>query len=56
MSYREPPEGWLTFGTHAPLDHGPVLEFSCEVWEDGLPLWERHLDQTPCTCEIPEGP
>lgn len=40
-----PPEGWFPFGYHAghdPLD-APELEFSAEVGEDGLPLWERPL-------------
>ena len=39
-TYREPPEGWYTFGHHADQPFDP-LEFSEEVGEDGLPLWER---------------
>lgn len=39
--YHEPPDGWMTFGTHAPLDHAPPLEFSDEVGGDGMPLYER---------------
>lgn len=34
------PEGWFTFGHHADQPT-VVLEFSSEVDEDGLPLWER---------------
>lgn len=34
------PEGWFTFGHHADQPT-VVLEFSSEVGEDGLPLWER---------------
>jgi hypothetical protein len=40
MSYREPPPGWYSFGTHVD-DHSVVLEFSEDVGEDGLPFWER---------------
>lgn len=40
MTYQEPPEGWYTFGHHADQPT-VVLEFSSEVGEDGLPLWER---------------
>lgn len=49
-AYRPPPEGWHTFGTHAPLSPVPLLTFSDETGEDGLPLWERHDD---CRCEFP---
>lgn len=45
---RTPPEGWQTFGYHAPLDTVPPLTWSDEAGEDGLPLWERHDD---CTCD-----
>lgn len=41
-----PPDDWVSFGTHANCG-GTWLEFSEEVGEDGLPLWERpitHLD------------
>lgn len=42
MTWREPPPGWYTFGTHANHDPVPPLEFSAEVdEEDLLPLWER---------------
>lgn len=34
------PEGWFTLGHHADQPT-VVLEFSSEVGEDGLPLWER---------------
>lgn len=37
--WREPPEGWFPFGMH--VDEPVPLEFSEEVGEDGLPLWER---------------
>jgi hypothetical protein len=41
--YRTPPPGWHAFGTHAEV---PVrLEFSTELGEDGLPLWERPVGQ-----------
>lgn len=39
--YREPPEGWSTFGTHVYVP-GP-LEFSDEEDDAGMPLWERPL-------------
>jgi hypothetical protein len=39
VTYQEPPEGWFTFGTH--VDDPRPLEFSEEVGEDLLPLWER---------------
>lgn len=40
MTWREPPPGWYTFGTHIWVD--VPLEFSAEVdEEDLLPLWER---------------
>lgn len=35
-----PPNGWAQFGTHANC-RDAWLEFSEEVGEDGLPLWER---------------
>lgn len=40
MTYREPPEGWYTFGTHVDVTSGK-LDFSSELDEDGFPLWER---------------
>lgn len=33
-------EGWVPFGTHAPYPDVPI-EFSAELDEGGLPLWER---------------
>lgn len=41
VTYREPPKGWYTFGTH--VDVIVRLEFSEEVGDDGLPLWERPI-------------
>lgn len=41
MTWREPPAGWYTFGHHANHDPVPPLEFSAEVDDDLLPLWER---------------
>lgn len=35
-----PPDGWSQFGTHANCKSA-WLQFSEEVGEDGLPLWER---------------
>lgn len=45
----EPPSGWYPFGMHAGWDTGdiPPLEFSKEVGEDGMPLWERLLWKHP---------
>jgi hypothetical protein len=43
VTYREPPEGWLQFGTHAVLPIVPPLLFSEERDEVGDPLWERAL-------------
>lgn len=39
----DPPSGWYRFGTHAGWDTGevPIMEFSEQTAEDGLPLWER---------------
>lgn len=37
----EPPDGWFPFGAHAPYPWIGHLEFSDEVGEDFLPLWER---------------
>lgn len=39
MTYREPPPGWSTFGTH--VDSPFVMIFSEETGPDGLPLWEQ---------------
>lgn len=41
------PEGWYVFGWSAEFTYSdsgiecPIIEFSEEVGEDGLPLWER---------------
>lgn len=40
MTYVEPPPGWYTFGTHVDSP-GTDLDFSAELGEDLLPLWER---------------
>ena len=46
---QEPPSGWLAFGTH--IDYpGVKLEFSEELDEDGLPLWER-IDLEHIRCQ-----
>lgn len=37
-SWAVPPEGWFHVGTHDPRDE---VEFSEATDEDGLPLWER---------------
>lgn len=45
-----PPSGWSVFGTHteASLPLGEYLEFYGEAWtEDGLPLWERVVQESP---------
>jgi hypothetical protein len=39
MTWKEPPPGWYTFGTLVDYD-GPI-EFSPEVGDDLLPLFER---------------
>jgi len=45
-SYRDPPEGWFSFGWH--VDQPDLcLEFSSETGEDGLPLWERPAPEDP---------
>lgn len=50
----QPPDGWLPFGTHAALLVVPLMEFSDEEGEDGLPLWERHYyGAEECRCEFP---
>lgn len=38
--YQPPPVGWHDFGTHAGVP-GAHLEFSTQVGDDGMPLWER---------------
>lgn len=35
-----PPDGWFYFGSHAPYPWLSV-EFSSEVDDTGMPLWER---------------
>lgn len=44
----EPPSGWYVFGTHAGWDaeHVPLLEFSEELDEAGMPYWERPVDMS----------
>ncbi|MFS0885224.1 hypothetical protein [Aeromicrobium sp. 179-A 4D2 NHS] len=39
----DPPSGWYPFGTHAGWDTGevPVMEFSEQTDDAGMPLWER---------------
>jgi len=53
QSLTTPPDGWFPFGSHVDWD-GP-LEMSVEVGEDGLPLWERHVQSltgdTESRCE-----
>lgn len=39
MTYKTPPEGWYTFGTH--IGSPAILEFSAEKDEEGFPYWER---------------
>lgn len=46
----EPPEGWFQFGEHAVMSRVPSLRLSDEVdAEDGLPLWETHVDYSCCS-------
>lgn len=40
---KDPPYGWSPFGTHAGEEG--YLEFSGSVGEDGMPLWERPVDE-----------
>lgn len=40
MSHSTPPDGWFAFGSHANFPW-INLEFSSEIGEDGLALWER---------------
>lgn len=39
--YQGPPDGWYEFGTHAGWVNIPMLEFSEERDEAGMPRWER---------------
>lgn len=44
-TFHPAPEGWDTFGTNIDwVDAGGKLEFSAEVGEDFLPLWERRIE------------
>lgn len=40
MTYVAPPDGWFTFGSFAPYPWVSI-EFSEELDEVGMPLWER---------------
>lgn len=40
-AWREPPPGWLPFGSL--IDYDGPAECSEETGEDGLPLWERPI-------------
>jgi hypothetical protein len=44
MTYYPPPEGWVTFGTHAAFPRTVRVEFSEELDEEGFPKWERAID------------
>lgn len=44
MTYLEPPEGWYPFGTH--VDTPSRMEFSQEVDDAGMPIWERPFPTT----------
>jgi hypothetical protein len=52
MTYREPPEGWSTFGTH--IYRSVPIEFSDEEDEAGMPLWER--PRPPVQLVVAAGP
>lgn len=43
--YVDPPEGWVEFGTHAGYDPVPPLQFSLELDDMGLPMWERAVPE-----------
>lgn len=49
--HARPPAGWVPFGVHAggpgPM---PRLELSEQVGEDGLPLWERAIQEEASCC------
>jgi len=45
--YQMPPPGWDVFGTHVDCDRR-LLEFSVEVGEDLMPLWERPIESFTC--------
>jgi hypothetical protein len=40
--FRDPPDGWFMFGSHADRPFEGPLEFSTETDDAGMPLWERH--------------
>lgn len=50
MTYRKPPEGWHTFGTH--VEYSGEIEFSLATDEDGFPLWERAVDPGLTYCRV----
>lgn len=43
----EPPTGWFTFGSHVDRQDVAQLEFSKELDEGPMPLWERPLETVP---------
>ena len=45
-----PPVGWFAFGTH--IDRPGPLEFSVELDETGMPLWERPARLAPVGSEM----
>lgn len=52
-----PPEGWFWFGTHAAFDvPKEMLEFSSDVDNAGVPLWERPVTQPEPPVSEPEPP
>lgn len=46
-----PPEGWVAFGTNVNTKH--VMEFSSDVDESGLPMFERVVIEVSVPDEIP---
>jgi hypothetical protein len=46
-----PPEGWVMFGTNAGTPH--VMEFSVDLDEEGMPLFERVIADATVPDEIP---
>lgn len=46
--YRDPPAGWVDFGTHANMSPVPPLEFSLDVDKAGMPTWERCVTHDIC--------
>ncbi len=51
-TFRDPPTGWYTFGTHAVWDTAPPLEFSDKTGEDGMPLFERPVASAAITAAL----